>query len=108
MMNQQEHAESIQSIAKTLQQINEKLDGHTKSLLTVAEAARLVNRSEHTVRRWIKLGKLKAVRVKETGPRGRLLIRQEALVGLLAEGFGEDIPATAICATPTSTDELSR
>lgn len=105
LRHQHEHTEALQAIAATLQSIDEKLAGHTKPTLTVAEASELVIRTEGTIRRWIKCGKLKADRVQGTGPRGRLLIRREALVALLEHGVGEDIPAVAISATPTTTDK---
>jgi len=105
--HQNEHTEALRAIAATLQSIAEKLSGHSKPLLTVGEAAKLFDRSEDTIRRWIKQGKLKADRVQGTGPRGRLLIRREALVALLEQGVGEEVPATAICAVSTTTGEWS-
>src|SRR6266478_5019627 len=57
--------------------LEEKLDGlrdllsrRRKDSFTVEEIAELTGRSAYTIRRWIALGKLKASRIAEGGPRG--------------------------------------
>ena len=105
MQLQHEHSASLQSIADTLELVRKTLDGQSKPLLTVSEAAKLAVCSDYTIRRWIRDRKLDAERVQGTGRHGRWLIRREALLGLLAKGLGGEIPATAIGAVTTSTDE---
>lgn len=72
-----------------------ELRGRTKPLLTVAGVARLVGRSPYRIREWIREGRLSAVRVADTGPRGRLLVAREELQRLLESGRGENLPASA-------------
>lgn len=105
MQLQHEHSASLQSIADELKIVRKALDGQTKPMLDVSEAGKLAVRSDYTIRKWIRDGKLDAEKVQGTGRHGRWLIRREALIGLLAKGLGGDIPATAIGAVTTSTEE---
>jgi excisionase family DNA binding protein len=73
--------------------IRELLTGTRKEWLTVEEVAELTGRATYTVRRWIAAGRLKAVRVRGTGPRGRLLVARSELQGLISAGLGGDVPA---------------
>jgi len=78
-----------------LRAIRELLEQARKPILTVAEVARLVGRSDYTVRRWIAEGQLAATRVLGTGPVGRLLVRRDDLDRLLAAGRAtEALPPT--------------
>ena len=67
-----------------------------KPQLTIHEFAALVGRSDYTCRRWVADGRVHAIRVQGTGPRGRLLIPRTELDRLLSEGKGEEIPPVAL------------
>jgi excisionase family DNA binding protein len=73
--------------------IREMLAGVRKEWLTVAEVSDLTGRTAYTVRRWIATGRLKAARVRGTGPRGRLLVARDQLQKLIAAGLGGEVPA---------------
>jgi excisionase family DNA binding protein len=87
--------------------MEEKLDGlrdllarRRKDHFTVEEVAELTGRSAYTIRRWISLGKLKAHRISEGGPRGRLLIAATELERLVPAGRGAKIPESALGGDP--------
>jgi excisionase family DNA binding protein len=84
------------SLGEKLDGLHELVAGHRKNRLTTEEVAALTGRSEYTVRRWITEGKLRAVRITEGGPRGRLLIQREELERLVTSGVGASIPAVAL------------
>lgn len=75
------------AILEKLAELQETLHGTAKAYFTVAEAAKLLGRSEYTVRRYVAEKRLSAERVVGTGPRGRLLIPRESLM-LLIKGAG--------------------
>jgi hypothetical protein len=72
------------------------LAGKRKSHFTVEEVGALAGRAPYTVRTWIKLGLIKAIRVAGTGPKGRLLVPREELEKVVNRGSGADIPAVTI------------
>jgi hypothetical protein len=53
-------------------------------------------RSPFTVRRWISEGRIKAIRVEGTGPRGRLLVARDQLQALLENGMAGNVPDAVI------------
>jgi excisionase family DNA binding protein len=83
----------LAQILDALTEIRERLAGAHKPLLTIEEVAQLVGRAPFTVRRWVKEGRLKATRVSGTGPRGRLLVSQDQVRGLIDAGLGGEVPA---------------
>lgn len=89
-----------------LDQLKALLSGHHKEYLTVEEVAALTGRAEFTVRRWIREGKLRAIRIAEGGPRGRLLISRAEIERIIATGKGGSVPDAAVVhgASGTTTD----
>ena len=86
----------LPTVLEKLDCLRELLTGRRKENFVVEEVAELTGRSEYTIRRWITEGKLKAVRISEGGPRGRLLIPRGELDKLVARGRGAAIPAVAL------------
>ena len=86
----------LPAVLQKLDALRDLLAGRRKDNFVVEEVAELTGRSEYTIRRWIAEGKLKAVRIAEGGPRGRLLIPRAELDRLVAAGRGSEIPATAL------------
>ena len=83
-------------LQESMKEINGKLAGTTKDLLTVEEFGTETGRAPYTVRTWIKAGLITAERVVGTGPRGRLLIPRRELTKLIESGRGERITSTAV------------
>ncbi len=54
-----------------------------KATYTIHEAAQLLGRSDYTIRRWVHEGRLAAIRINGSGPKGRLLIAHGELQRLL-------------------------
>jgi excisionase family DNA binding protein len=77
-----------------VEDVREILTATRKEYYTVGEVARLTGRTPYTVRRWLSEGRLPAIRVEGTGPRGRLLIPGSHLTRLLPQGLGGDLPQT--------------
>ena len=75
--------DEVRQMSKKVDELLGQLSGKVKAYYSSAEAADLTSRSSYTVRRWISEGKIKAVRVNGTGPKGRLLIPREELEKLL-------------------------
>lgn len=78
--------EQLRKLFSELREIRDLLLNKRKPTLTVGEVAALVGRDPYTVRSWIKTGRINAIRVMGTGPRGRLLIERSELDRLLASG----------------------
>jgi excisionase family DNA binding protein len=76
--------------------LREQLSSKRKSHYTVGELADVFGRSPFTVRRWITEGRIKAIRVEGTGPRGRLLVSRDQLQALLANGMAGNVPDAVI------------
>jgi excisionase family DNA binding protein len=98
----------VQLLHRVLAELGELraiIQGTRKDYYTVDELARLTGRTAYTVRRWITEGRLQAIRVEGTGPRGRLLVPGSQLGQLLPQGLGSEIPTTA---TPTGTSRSDR
>ena len=87
-----EYIELLQQLKTQVEGVHCKLSGQVKAFYTVNEVAELLDRTSGTVRRWVRSGKLRANRVKGTGPRGLLRISREALRSLLDGGFDATIP----------------
>ncbi len=83
---------ALAGIYAALTEIKAKLTTQVKGTLTVAEVAACVCRSELTVRRWIKEGKVAALKVAGDGPRGRWLVPRAELAKLVAYGLAGDLP----------------
>jgi excisionase family DNA binding protein len=86
----------LRELKETVREFRQQLSETTKPLLTVEEVAELVGRAAYTVRSWISAGKINAIRVSGTGPRGRLLIPRSELEKLIRDGKAENVPPTAV------------
>lgn len=82
----------VQSLAVQVADIRATLAAKRKPQYTVEEVADLTGRSAYTVRRWISEGRLKAIRISGTGPKGRLLIAREEIDRLISTGLGANVP----------------
>ncbi len=87
---------TLRDVRALVQATHDRVAGTVKEFFSVSELARLVDRSEFTVRRWIKQGWLEAERVSGTGPRGRLLISRSELPKLIGRGLSKDLPLTGL------------
>jgi len=89
-------AARLQALENQVKGLSAILAKQRKEHFTVEEVAELTGRSSYTVRRWITEKKLRAIRLRDGGPRGRLLIPRTELDQLIAAGQGHDIPSTAL------------
>ena len=83
-------------VKDAIEYVRAQLAAKRKDHYTVPEFGDLVRRSPYTVRRWIAEGRVKAVRVQGTGPKGRLLVPHDQLDALVVAGMGTEIPAAAM------------
>lgn len=75
------------TIIEKLQLIEDVLRAREKPYHSVEDVAQRYGRSAYTVRRWISEGRLKATRLRDGGPRGRLMIAREELTRLDGTGI---------------------
>lgn len=85
-------SKEIARLSSAVDEIKQKLNGTLKSHYTTAEVARLVRRTEYTVRRWIESGKLEAQKAPGAGQRGAWLIPRESLSTIVELGRGSEVP----------------
>ncbi len=85
----------LAQILDGLRDIRDRLAGTRKDWYTIEEVARLTGRTSYSVRRWVKDGRITAIRVNGTGPRGQLLVAQDQIQRLVAAGLGGESPAHA-------------
>lgn len=77
----------IRGIYSALDDIRTQLGGLRKSHYTVEEVASATGRAPYTVRVWVKQGRIRAIRVPGTGPKGRLLVPREEFQKLVGSGL---------------------
>jgi excisionase family DNA binding protein len=86
----------VPKLVQTMEDVQHLLQGKQKSHLTVEEVGRLTGRAPYTVRQWIAHGRIDAIRVQGTGPRGKLLVPREQLRKLITCGCASEVPDCAI------------
>jgi hypothetical protein len=82
----------IPGLVAAVDEIRRLLSGRHKDHHTVEEFAEIVRRAPYTVRTWIRDGRVRAIRVSGTGPRGRLLIPRSEVEKVITTGLGGDVP----------------
>lgn len=82
----------LPTVESGLKALKDQLSRRTKSHLTVEEVAEITGRAAYTVRRWIKEKRIRAERIKDGGPKGRLLIPREEIERLITGGLGAEVP----------------
>jgi excisionase family DNA binding protein len=85
-------ASKLPSLEAKLEFLRELLASRRKDHLVVEEVAELTGRSAYTIRRWVAERKLRAIRLRDGGPRGKLLIPRSELERLIAAGKGANVP----------------
>ncbi len=76
-------------------EIRDRLATTHKPFYTIDEFAAVVGRSAYTVRRWVSQGRIAAIRIDGTGPRGRLLVARSELDAVIESGLGGVVPDAA-------------
>lgn len=89
-------SDKLPSLEHMLVSLRELLASRRKDHYVVDEIAELTGRTPYTIRRWISEGRLQAIRLRDGGPRGKLLIPRSELERLIAAGKGADVPAATI------------
>lgn len=87
---------SLPALNHKLEALRELLATRRKEHYVVEEIAELTGRSAYTIRRWITEGKLQAIRLRDGGPRGKLLVPRAELERLIAAGRGADVPDVVV------------
>jgi len=82
----------LPTVESGLKALKDQLGRRTKTHLTVEEVAEITGRAPYTVRRWIKEKRIRAQRIKDGGPKGRLLVPREEIEQLIAGGLGAEVP----------------
>lgn len=72
------------------------IEGKRKAYVTIEELASLTGRAPYTVRTWVKQGRVRALRVSGTGPKGRLLISRDEVEKLIKTGLSSQIPPIVV------------
>jgi excisionase family DNA binding protein len=85
--------QKLPALEGRLEGVRELLAKRRKEHYVVEEIAELTGRSCYTVRRWIAQKKISAIRLRDGGPRGKLLIPRAELERLIATGHGANVPA---------------
>jgi excisionase family DNA binding protein len=83
-------------ILASIEELGRRMDGRVKSHYTVEEVAELTGRAAYTVRAWVRDGRLAAIRVPGSGPKGRLLVPHDELRRLVTDGRAGQIPALVV------------
>jgi excisionase family DNA binding protein len=86
----------LPSLEDKLRDLRELLAGRRKEHYVVEEVAELTGRAPYTIRRWIAEGKLHAIRIRDGGPRGRLLVPRREIDRLIASGKGARVPEATL------------
>jgi excisionase family DNA binding protein len=86
-------------VLAAIKDIRSLLTERETPLLSVEEVANITHRSAYTVRRWVAEGRIAAIRVEGTGPRGRLLIARDELAKLVELGLADGVPGAALGGT---------
>jgi excisionase family DNA binding protein len=77
---------AVRDILARLTVIEDVLRDREKPYYSVDEVAARFGRTSYTVRRWIAGGRLRATRLQEGGPRGRLLVPRDEVRRVEATG----------------------
>ena len=82
----------IPAMVKDVGEIRRLLSDRRKDYYTIEEFAEIVRRAPYTIRTWVKDGRVAAIRVSGTGPRGRLLIPRSEVDKVIQAGLGSQLP----------------
>src|SRR5947208_3043265 len=88
--------DKVASLENQVKELHDLLANRRKEHFVVEEVAEMTGRSAYTIRRWIAEQKLQAIRLRDGGPRGKLLIPRSELERLVASGRGAQVPNAII------------